>query len=231
MPVNNYGVLKGLPINTLLGSNDSPHFQILIKDNSGNSYRIAVNIKSQGAPSDVLYYVSDQINPKETIQLLQLSSGFTPIHHNQPPIGLDFIRRKWFDPAQMVPLPPEVQGPNNDLNDKIQYYIHKAIEAQATIYAFGDKWGPEKNLKDRYFGFLPGEGIHDIHMNQGNSGRWEKDNGIYQDGGILIQLQDKWVGIFLAFQSQSWCTDDHGDPLKPVEKCNHLKINIHDESI
>jgi hypothetical protein len=60
------------------------------------------------------------------------------------------------------------------------------------------------------FGFLPGNGVHDIHMNQGNSRRFSGDDGVWQDGGILIHFpaQSRWVGIFLAFQSQSWHTDD-----------------------
>ena len=55
-----------------------------------------------------------------------------------------------------------------------------------------------------------GNGIHDIHMNQGNVEKWKGDNGIWQDGGILIHFEkeEEWIGIFLAFQSQSWCTDD-----------------------
>ncbi|AGG05515.1 hypothetical protein bthur0008_60510 [Bacillus thuringiensis serovar berliner ATCC 10792] len=32
---------------------------------------------------------------------------------------------------------------------------------------------------------------------------------------------DKWEAVFLAFQSQSWCTDDEGHATKPVEECNY----------
>ena len=47
-------------------------------------------------------------------------------------------------------------------------------------------------------------------MNQGNSGRFKDDNGVYQDGGVLVHFPDQqeWIGIFLKFQSQSWHTDD-----------------------
>src|SRR5262249_15255490 len=53
-------------------------------------------------------------------------------------------------------------------------------------------------------------GVHDIHMNQGNNGRFRADDGVWQDGGLLIHLptRSRWIGIFLAFQSQSWHTDD-----------------------
>jgi hypothetical protein len=60
------------------------------------------------------------------------------------------------------------------------------------------------------FGFLPGNGVHDIHMNQGNSRQFRGDDGVWQDGGLLLHFpaQDQWVAIFLAFQSQAWHTDD-----------------------
>jgi hypothetical protein len=60
------------------------------------------------------------------------------------------------------------------------------------------------------FAFLPGNGVHDIHMNQGNSGQFTRDDGVWQDGGLLVHFpgESRWVGIFLAFQSQAFHTDD-----------------------
>jgi hypothetical protein len=49
-----------------------------------------------------------------------------------------------------------------------------------------------------------------------NVGRFRADNGVWQDGALLIQFpsEGRWVGIFLAFQSQAWHTDDRtGDAL------------------
>ncbi len=93
---------------------------------------------------------------------------------------------------------------------------------KATVYAYGEKFKTEDKV-DKYFGFSPGRGIHDIHMNQGNSRDFRKDDGVWQDGGVLIHFEkeNRWVGIFLAFQSQSWCTDDQGHATKPVSVCNH----------
>jgi hypothetical protein len=79
---------------------------------------------------------------------------------------------------------------------------------------YGQRWGPEKNKKDKYFGFLPGNGIHDIHMNQGNSGKFAQDNGSWQDGGLIIQLANQWIALFFKFQSQTWHSeDDNGEPI------------------
>ena len=44
--------------------------------------------------------------------------------------------------------------------------VVKAMDLPGSvIYAFGAKWGPEKGKPDKYFKFVPGNGIHDIHMN------------------------------------------------------------------
>jgi hypothetical protein len=122
----------------------------------------------------------------------------------------------------MRPLPHNIPGPDNDLNEKIDAYIQRAIgDERASIYAFGERWGPEAGIKDKYFGFLPGNGIHDIHMNQGNVGQFVEEDGVWQDGGLLFHFPsieqvgagievwpEQWVAVFLAFQSQCWHTDD-----------------------
>lgn len=65
-------------------------------------------------------------------------------------------------------------------------------------------------MPDKVFGFLPGNGVHDVHMDQRNSGQLRKDDGVHQDGAVLIHLPDenRWTAVILAFQSQSWHTDD-----------------------
>ena len=57
---------------------------------------------------------------------------------------------------------------------------------------------------DKVFGFSPGNGVHDIHTNQGNAQQFRGDDGVWPDGGLLLRFpaQDQWVAVFLAFQSQ-----------------------------
>ena len=47
-------------------------------------------------------------------------------------------------------------------------------------------------------------------MNQGNSERFRNDDGVWQDGGLLVYFPsvDRWTAVFLKFQSQSWHTND-----------------------
>ncbi|MBX9985528.1 MULTISPECIES: YukJ family protein [Priestia] len=223
MPLFKYGLLKGKVFDVRpVNSNDqTPHYEVHIKA-SDKDYRIAINVASQESPSEVLYYVSENFNSEQITNIPKLEEGFTQISNDNQKIALDYIRGGLFDPTKMIPLPATENGPNNDLNEKVSNYINEAKNKNATVYAYGEKFKHE-NKKDKYFGFSPGRGIHDIHMNQGNSPKWKSDDGIWQDGGILIHFEEenRWVGMFLAFQSQSWCTDDKGHATKPVGECNH----------
>lgn len=210
MPLERYGVLKGRPIDRRFGSGQNPHYQVHVVDES-TDYRIAVNVKSQLAPSELEYLVDPRFSHPFLPQLEALPSGWTLLDRKPGGPALDFIRTNLFDPRKLVALPFDVPGPDNDLNEKIDHYIQWAMsDEDAVLYAFGERWGPEARLKDKIFGFLPGNGVHDIHMNQGNVGRFVGDDGVYQDGAMLLHFpaQDQWVGLFLKFQSQSWHTDD-----------------------
>ena len=211
MSLKEYGVLKGRAIARRLGSGSSPHYQIHIVDEVGTNYRIAINVKSQLAPSELMYHIKQQLVHPITNSIAALPSGFSRLASTPSSGALDFIRGNLFQPGLMTPLPHDLPGPDNDLNEKLDQIVQRAMaDEEAQIYAFGERWGPENNKADKYFGFVPGNGIHDIHMNQGNVGRFVADDGVWQDGGLLLHfpLQQQWTAVFLKFQSQSWHTDD-----------------------
>ncbi len=143
--------------------------------------------------------------------LRDLPLGLHRIPSQPGGLALDYIRGNLVDPRLFVPIPMNTPGPDNDLNEKIDQYVQRAMaDENSVIYAFGSTWGPE-HKRDKIFGFVPGAGIHDIHMNQGNDEDHQGDDGVWQDGGLLFNFpkQDQWVAIFLRFQSQSWHTDDN----------------------
>jgi len=146
-----------------------------------------------------------------------LPDGFNAVQSSPGGVALDYIRGNLFARNSMRPLPSAAPGPDDDLSDRIDHFVARAIsDPAARIFAFGERWGPEPTVPDKVFGFSPGDGIHDIHMNQGNSGSFTRDNGVWQDGGLLLRFpeQDQWVATFLAFQSQVWHTDDStGSPI------------------
>lgn len=209
MPLKQYGVLKGKATDTRNGEGRNPHFQVKITDN--DLFRIAVNVKSQVEPSTLLYYVDEDFNHPILRDLVTLPFGFRELESKPGGMALDFIRGNLFDTTRMKVLPHDLPGPDNDLNELLHKYVRKAIAMETSeTYAFGERWGPEEDERDLYFSFKPGNGVHDIHMNQGNSKKWEKDDGVWQDGGIIFHYPDenRWTAVFLAFQSQSFHTDD-----------------------
>jgi uncharacterized protein YukJ len=218
MPLERYGVLKGRPIARRLGVSSNAHYQIHVIDET-TDYRIAVNVKSQLYPSELEYFIDNHFRHPLTADLPGLPLGFTPLESQPGGIALDFIRGNLFSREQMQPLPFDIPGPDNDLNEALDRYVQQAMaDEQALVYAFGERWGPEPDTKDKIFGFLPGNGIHDIHMNQGNVGRFIEQDGVWQDGALLIHFPHtaQWIGIFLKFQSQTWHTDDRtGHRIEP----------------
>lgn len=220
---NPYGVLQAKARQGKKGGGKSPHYQIWVVDQSGTNYRIAVNAKSQNQPANLQYYINTNFQNPITDRLTQkLSSGFTPLSNQSGGLALDYIRGGLFSLAQVDHL-FAIASTNlleNLLDEQIQ---HALADPKALIYAFGVRW-PETNTRDNPFDFIPDNGVHDIHMNQGDtdegqSNRAERnfnaENGIWQDGALFIHLpaRSAWTAIFLKFQSQSWKTDDSGNPL------------------
>lgn len=226
MPLQGYGVLKSQPISTMV-ARDSAHLEIHTVEEDKH-YRIAVNVRSQTTPKELRYIIFDNYKHPITNKLKGMENGFTPLPNTPQGGGLDYIRENLFDYHDMK-LASHISGPDNELLYTIQRYVDNAVSTKDTaIYAFGQSWGPE-NKSDQYFGFKPGGGIHDIHMNQGNSGKWMNDNGVWQDGGMFIYFtsEDRWVAVFLAFQSQSFHTDNKtGNPIQGVRMLEENSVII-----
>jgi uncharacterized protein YukJ len=211
MPLERYGVLKGSVVDARREEDsDTPHYQVHVRaDNT--SYRVAVNVKSQMSPSELLFLVDDRFRHPVTDGLVGLPHGFTELQREPGSLALDFIRGNLFDRLRLRPLPHDLPGPDNDLSDQVEHYVARAgREHGSEVYAFGERWGPERDQRDKIFGFLPGNGSHDIHMNQGNHPQFARDDGVWQDGALVFRFPstDQWVAVFLAFQSQAWHTDD-----------------------
>jgi uncharacterized protein YukJ len=227
MPIRDYGVLTGRVLDTRIESGtDSPHFQVLVEAGS-TRFRLAVNVRSSSrtAAPELLYLADEAFEHPILQQLLPLPEGFTEVSSVPGGAALDYIRGNLFDRTSMRPMPSSVSGDDNDLADKLEHYMGRAQrDPGARIYAFGARWGPESGKPDKIFGFEPGDGVHDLHMNQGNDADFMRDDGVWQDGGLMLHFPDadQWVTIFLAFQSQAWHTDDvTGHRLDAVVEADH----------
>jgi uncharacterized protein YukJ len=200
-----YGVLKSKILDIHEHRGDCPHFHIHTVGDKVH-YRISISVESQLPPNEVLYYIDQDFQHTLTRKISDFPFGFTSITEDvKTQYGIDFLRGNIVDITRLQPIPDQLPGPDNDLNEKIYAIMKEALEDKESIlYAFGEKWNCEG--KDRIFHFSPGEGIHDIHMNQS----MKKDNSnihndsAWQDGALLIHypIEDKWKGIFIAFQNQ-----------------------------
>jgi uncharacterized protein YukJ len=182
--VSNYGVLRGSIDRWVRedGDGSSPHLQIRVLDGTGQPWRIAVNVQSSDA-SHVVYWLVD---PLRGHPLFAWESG--------------------------VALRPSGDQPADDLQDLLILHLRSCMEAGGEVYAFGSRF--DRNLNkpiDAEFGNTDGlHGIHNIHLNQGNVGRFAGDNGVFRDGGLILAHPDRFVGLFLAFQTQRVPTTESG---------------------
>ena len=156
--------------------------------------------------------------------------GMTALKSEPGGLALDFVRSTvdgapMITRAQMTLLPQlkaQAKGGNAE-EQMVQRARAKALEnavvtllnmtiadKDGVIYAFGSAYADSGKV----------DGIHDIHMNQGNpvggsGGGFSGDNGAWQDGALFINLPSKgtWTAVFIAFQTESWSTDSAGNPV------------------
>ncbi len=213
MPIQDYGVLKARPQQGVKATARSPHYQILVVDENATRYRIAVNVESQDQPAALQYYIASNFQHHIISLLSTLPSSFTALNSQPGGLALDYLRAGLFPLDQVDQL--FAIASESQLSQLLDEQIQRAIaDPQAFLCAFGQRW-PETNTPDHPFGFVPDNGIHDIHMNQGDEDpAFASENGPWQDGALLLSLPSlrQWTAIFLKFQSQSWQTDAQGQP-------------------
>jgi uncharacterized protein YukJ len=223
MPITNYSVLVGDPTAGKVVTGSSTHYQITMQA-QGGPFTVAVNIQSVDG-SDVLYDVVESFTPPDEAALLALPTGMTALKSEAGGLALDYVRstvngQPMITQVQMTLLPQagaKAKGGSEE-ERAIQRAKAKALEnavvtllnmtiadKSGTIYAFSSAYADKGRV----------DGIHDIHMNQGNPAKNHGgDNGVWQDGALLIHLPSKgtWTAVFIAFQTESWDTDSVGNP-------------------
>ncbi len=229
MPIANYSVLAGRPTAGKVVRGASAHYQITMQA-VGGPFTVAVNIQSVDG-SEVLYAIEEGFTPPDLAGLMALPMGMTKLQSAAGGLALDYVRSMvggapMITKAQMTLLPQlgaKAKGGGAEAQ-MIQRAKAKALEnavvtllnmtiadKDGVIYAFGSAFADKGRV----------DGIHDIHMNQGNpvgdstNGGYGGDNGVWQDGALFIHLPSKgtWTAVFIAFQTESWTTDSAGNPI------------------
>src|SRR5271168_4038121 len=224
MPITNYSVLAGDPVSGKVVTGSSTHYQITMQA-TGGPFTVAVNIQSVDG-SEVLYAIEEGFTPPDLAGLTALPMGMTALKSEPGGLALDYVRSTvggapMITKAQMTLL-PELKAQAKGVGAEaqmIQRARAKALEnAVVTLLnmTIADKDGVIYAFGSAYADLGKVDGIHDIHMNQGNpKNNHGGDNGVWQDGALFINLPSKgtWTAVFIAFQTESWSTDSAGNPV------------------
>jgi uncharacterized protein YukJ len=220
-----YGVLKGSAIAYKRDNDADPHSELLMSVD-GVSFRVAINVRSSRGPAKrrlVEYLIVQDLNHPVVERARALAEGWHEM--KGPPaesVAIDYIRGNLFRPKDFKPLIHTQPGPNNDLFERVEDLLQRAIsDPDAVVYAIGERWGPEPLKRDEFFHFKPGNGVHLIHMNQGGAG---DEGGRFRDGALFVDFPATSIttALFLKFQHQAWHTSGvralptAGAPLVPV---------------
>jgi uncharacterized protein YukJ len=223
-----YGVLRGRldrwkREDPPAGASRSPHLQIRLIDAQGTPWRIPVNVRSgDPAKSLVIFHRAEPLLGHPILdRLASLPPGLTDLNHaaRSASNALDYSRAPLFDFAGGIALPPTGPGENDDLQDVVSRQLNNLKVEGGEIYAFGSHFhdGAPKPGIDTEFGTK--DGMHDIHMNQGNAPHeHDEDNGAFNDGGLILEFPDHVTGLFFRFKTQFLPTDANGDRIPGVSK-------------
>ncbi len=181
-------------------------------DVDGEDWDTAINVGTDDS-DDLLKYIFVFDFHHDVIQTLSTTpAGFNDLTGTSALPALDFLRSDllketgpWRDSGIMdgSDTPEPVAS--------LKRLSTKARASGATVYIFGRTYTHG------------GNGIHDIHMNQGSNSNhfWNKGddhndhNDIWQDGGVLVDFgTPKWAAYFTAFTQQVVPTDDSGNPVQ-----------------
>jgi uncharacterized protein YukJ len=183
------------------------HVSMLV---DGDRWDVAINVGTND-DDDLLKYklVFDFRHP--IIQTLAAADAASHDLTGQTALpALDFLRSdllantgKWRDSDVM-------DGSDaTEPSAALKRLLSKAHQSGFDVYVFG-----------RFYS--EGNGIHDVHLNQGSTksfihrpGTDSNDhNDIWQDGAVMVDVgEPEWAAYFSAFNQQLVPTDDLGNPL------------------
>lgn len=210
MGIEKYGVWVATPtVFTAQRTGKSPHGILTFIDGT-NKYKSTtadINVKSTTTDTRLVYWNNSSFTNGITSDLAKLDLGFTSLADaatGSSGVRLDLLRGGLETLTDGTLLSTSVYGANNDIVDDLTTIFSNAIEQKATVYLWGSQYVDSSSVA----------GIHDIHMNQGDSAPFTSDNGIWQDGSFILEFPDgHYEAVFLAFAEQYTQTTDEGDPV------------------
>ena len=167
------------------------HGHIYLQTASGIA-ECAVDVSTpEGMP---VAYLQRKIDPAAFKSMAKLSSGIHALASNATSGALDYVRKKALkasDPASWT-----LAQADATLDE-----LEALLKSSKQVWVFGAA-------------YTTGLGIHDVHLNQGDPAgtQWYAANGVWQDGGVIVQSGKKLRAFLTKFTNQSLDTDKNGNP-------------------
>jgi hypothetical protein len=210
MPLNGYGVVIG----TLASfTREDPnnfgswyHGRLKIST-PGGQYEGAVDVSTPTGVT-VQYRFVDALDPVLFAPVAALPDGWHPLASTPTSGAIDYVRSPLLrGPTGCVAVILALFGVRTDrwvdsTGDNALDYLDGLLRYATRIFVFGAP-------------YTTGLGVHDIHMNQGDPpGQFQALDGIWQDGGTLMQMNDgRYVAFLTKFETQTLNTNNQGLPL------------------
>lgn len=183
-------------------------------DVAGEKWDVAINIGTDDSDDLLQYKIVLDYHHPITEQLAAAAAGRNDLTDTAALPALDFQRSDVLAETGAW-RPSDVMDGSDDLEPAktVTRLLRRAKANGQDVYIFG-----------RFY--KEGNGIHDVHMNQGSTKQFlhrpdndrNDHNDIWQDGGLLIDLgTGPWGAYFSAFQQQYVPTDDLGNPVKDAK--------------
>jgi len=166
-----------------------------------------VDLDSKRNAHGIQWQVID-LSPDDFLSLVHLPEGWHSLDSEPGSGALDYYRS------------PELQSGSTPVSTAHKSgAIHKTPEPESPVcqpWKYGTGSAAFRDLelllmharKLFIFGepFRTGHGVHNIHQNQGDppQSQWAAENGIWQDGGVVVLRRDHTLAAFLCkFNTQS----------------------------
>ncbi|ABL66152.1 YukJ family protein [Chlorobium phaeobacteroides] len=209
MPLKDgYGVLIGTMHSCLCDQSHQKgsYYHCNLKVRVGRSlFRCPIDLDSKQTADGVQWRV---IKPEQRAykKFLRYPDGWHELSSTPHSGALDYYRSKALKPTQACVDAVEYITVENG-SDRFDH-AESPWKNGTGVVAFGDlEPYLKKAVRVFVFGepFRNGKGVHNIHQNQGDppESRWAQENGIWQDGGVMVLEKNLVVTAFLCkFRTQ-----------------------------
>jgi len=189
---------------------ETQYHQHLTLDVGGDTWDVAVNVGTDDADDLLRYRLIFDFHHPITTDLNSAPAGAKALTGATKLPALDFMRSDIL--SETGPWRDSDPMDGSDAVEPVASLERLFLSARDNawdVYVFG-----------RFYS--EGNGIHDIHFNQGSGGRHfqhrpgddhNDHNDVWQDGAVLVNRgSGPWAAYFAMFTQQTTQTDDLGNP-------------------